>query len=176
VTAAFLLQNFKFIEISRAGTGTFVLLAFPVTTANHHISEKYTFCSIRQYDRLTIFISSSLQCELQDGERGYTSKISSPEHLSLFWDGLEDSQKMAFSKQFNVNLSSVDTSNNPYYVRKTRWQYYAEKYFTTLLGLQGEEFDPFVGRHLRALVDYKLRVEQNDPELRDIINNYISTL
>jgi hypothetical protein len=106
----------------------------------------------------------------------YTSKISSPEHLSLFWDGLEESQKVAFTKQFNVNFSSVDTTNNPYYIKKTRWQYYAEKFFTTLLGLQGEEFDPFNGRHLRALVDYKFRIEQTDPELRDIINNYISTL
>eukprot|EP00029_Vermamoeba_vermiformis_P013199 TRINITY_DN8110_c0_g1_i1.p1 TRINITY_DN8110_c0_g1~~TRINITY_DN8110_c0_g1_i1.p1 ORF type:complete len:182 (+),score=35.09 TRINITY_DN8110_c0_g1_i1:106-651(+) len=114
------------------------------------------------------------ECELREGEKSYTSKISSPEHLSLFWEGLEESTKSYISSNLKINPSNVNTTNNNYYIQKTRWQVYAEKFFAHLL--QKDELDPLQGAHLKQLAVLKTQVEKTDPELAQIINNYITTI
>lgn len=110
---------------------------------------------------ILIFLIISFQCELREGEKSYTSRISSPEHLSLFWEGLEESTKRIISRDLKINPSNVNTTNNNYYIQKTRWQVYAEKFFAHLL--HKDEIDPLQGAHLKELANLKTQVANSDP-------------
>ncbi len=81
--------------------------------------------------------------------------------MSLFWEGLEESTKSYISKNLKINPSNVNTTNNNYYIQKTRWQIYAEKFFAHLL--HKDELDPLQGAHLKELAMLKTQAEKSDP-------------
>jgi hypothetical protein len=79
----------------------------------------------------------------------------------LFWEGLEDSAKAYISNNLKINPSNVNTTNNNYYIQKTRWQIYAEKFFAHLL--HKDDLDPLQGAHLKQLVVLRQQIEKSDP-------------